>query len=233
MNRGSWLVVGGEKQSGKDTFGEFFIERGYQRISLADNLKEMLEVVFYIPLEWFHDPARKDRPLPSPVTVMKEHIDRINRWIGKTHDFTVPYQPFVGTKLESLRRIMQVVGTDMIRQKNADYHVEMTTKRMLERPNVICCDCRFENELRILREQAAEHERNCLSVYVVRPERGLKSDRHVSETSMHPEMMDIVIRNDRDVAHLRHHACDIFQLVDELGSPDDLPAPEIVSGPTI
>lgn len=50
----------GFSRVGKDTFGKFYVEKGYKRLAFADVMKEEFSKTFDVPLEYLHDNEKKE-----------------------------------------------------------------------------------------------------------------------------------------------------------------------------
>ena len=50
----------GFSRAGKDTFGKFFIEKGFKRLAFGDDMKEEFSKTFDVPLEYLHDDEKKE-----------------------------------------------------------------------------------------------------------------------------------------------------------------------------
>lgn len=58
------IALSGWRMSGKDTVAEYLIrEYGFIRVSFADALKERVAEAYDVPLEYMHEPGKKEMPL--------------------------------------------------------------------------------------------------------------------------------------------------------------------------
>jgi hypothetical protein len=203
---GKWVAVAGVKYSGKDTFGGFFIDKGYTRVAFADNLKQLCAEVFNKPLNVFYDSKLKEVEFETSTILSSSHIEAINAWVSKTHTFVVESGKHIGKYLNSPREIMQYVGTEVLRDAYPNYHTEATIMEMAKHQMLICTDVRFHNERDIMSQKAKELGHTFMAFYVRRP--GYSGDAHASE-SMKPEDMNIIIENDTDVEGL-HRLAAVF-----------------------
>lgn len=194
-----FISISGQKQSGKDTAGNFFRGFGFEKVNWADNLKTMCSGAFDIPLEHFYDDDLKERNFLSPVTIQQEHIDFLNKWIRHSHTFSIPMS-HLGEPLASPREVMQYVGVDMIRAVFPRYHVEVSMPLMEDCGLLVCCDSRFQDEIEAIKSLAARNNADFFSIYIVRP--GENKDGHATETSVTPDMCDHVVINDWSVESL-------------------------------
>ena len=198
---GKWVAIAGVKYSGKDTFGDFFVQKGYTKINFADNLKQLCASVFDKNIDLFYNSKMKEVDFETPVIISTFHIEAINAWVHKTHTFSVESGKHIGKFLKSPREILQYVGTEMLRDAYANYHTEATMIEMAKHPLLVCSDIRFLNERDIMSEKAKETKHTFLSFYIRRP--GFTGDSHASETSVNATDMGIIIENDTDINGLQ------------------------------
>lgn len=130
------VAINGTIGSGKDTFSQVFIDNGYQRVSFAETLKDAISVIFGWDremLEGSTDESRKIRETPDEY------------W---SHKLGKPITP---------RWVLQNFGTDVCRKNFHDnIWVFSLEKRIRDfgDTNIIITDCRFPNELKMIRENS-------------------------------------------------------------------------------
>lgn len=117
-----------------------------------------------------------------------------------------------GNKDEYGRRLLQYVGTDIIREKNPDQWVEFVANILAMFPDewdyVLIPDCRFPNEIGYLKS----HGFDVTHIRVIRP--GFKSpltkeqQQHPSETALDGVAPDCFIQNDGSLSGLRARVVD-------------------------
>lgn len=97
------------------------------------------------------------------------------------------------TKKSTIRDVMQVLGTDLLRQGfNNNIHVAATIGSIKENEKVIITDLRFPNEMK------AVEQRNGITIRVNRNRPGIipsESDFHPSETSLDNAKFSYTIEN--------------------------------------
>ena len=129
-------------------------------------------------------------------SIILHHADYL-KYICKT------YFGWDGTKSEEGRRILQYVGTDLVRAKYPNYWVDATLRTILILEHMydyfLIPDCRFPNE--ILLPRVAEFD--VASILVTRPnyENKLTPEQrlHASETSLDNFDFDYEIISDKNV----------------------------------
>lgn len=130
------VAINGTIGSGKDTFSQVFIEGGFHRMSFATTLKDAVSVIFgwdRTMLEGHTKEAREERETVDQYWSSKLGFDVTPRWV------------------------LQNFGTDVVRKHFHDntwvYSLE-NKMRQIE-GNIIITDCRFPNEIQMLRENNA------------------------------------------------------------------------------
>lgn len=130
------VAINGTIGSGKDTFSQVFIDNGFHRISFAETLKDAISAIFGWDremLEGTTDEARKIREEPDEYWSSKIGKDITPRWV------------------------LQNLGTDVLRKHFHDNIWVFAAEnkiRNLEHDRIIITDCRFPNELKMVRENS-------------------------------------------------------------------------------
>ncbi|MDS1552501.1 hypothetical protein QPL51_05520 [Escherichia coli] len=129
------IAINGTIGSGKDTFGESFINNGYTRMSFATNLKDSVAAIFGWDREMLEGSTKESRKI-------REEPDQY--WCDK-----------LGRNDVSPRWVLQNYGTNILRKYfHNDIWVFSLEKSMQDIDgNIIITDCRFPNELKMIRSQ--------------------------------------------------------------------------------
>ncbi|EBS4516797.1 hypothetical protein DQT32_05215 [Salmonella enterica subsp. enterica serovar Braenderup] len=128
------IAINGTIGSGKDTFSQVFIDAGFHRVSFAETLKDAVSAIFGWDremLEGSTEESRKIREMPDPYWSAK--MDR-------------PVTP---------RWVLQNFGTDVCRRYFHDNIWVFSAEnkiRNIDTDKVIITDCRFPNEIKMIRE---------------------------------------------------------------------------------
>ncbi|AIT14440.1 hypothetical protein GNZ01_06490 [Escherichia coli] len=127
------IAINGTIGSGKDTFGESFINNGYTRMSFATNLKDSVAAIFGWDREMLEGSTKESRKI-------REEPDQY--WCDK-----------LGRNDVSPRWVLQNYGTNILRKYfHNDIWVFSLEKSMQDIDgNIIITDCRFPNELKMIR----------------------------------------------------------------------------------
>jgi hypothetical protein len=182
------FILAGPKGSGKDASFELLQEQGVvkDKLAFADPLKHLCATTLNIPLEYMHDPELKEKPLPEPVVlrpaVLRKLKDAMPKYLDPSdpaHTYRldkVAIQNVEGIVCDTPRKLLQVVGTDFIRNLiYKDWHINaafglkwlnIAGKRPKKGDVFAVTDARFLNEFEFLAGKFPELK----AFYVERPE---------------------------------------------------------------
>lgn len=172
--RTACIALCGVATCGKDTAAKGLTERGWKRVSFADGLREFALAV---------DPIVD---IPGAYR-LSELVDTVGWDEAKRH--------------AEVRRLLQVIGTDAGRNiVGENVWVDIAGDKIIDAMEagygVVLTDCRFPNEVEMVREFGG---------YLVRIERpGVSAvNGHVSETALDDIEPDYTIVNDGSSADLQ------------------------------
>jgi hypothetical protein len=190
------MIIGicGFQSSGKDTIAELLInEYGFKKLSFAGALKDVLSVIFGWSREKLEGLTKEDR----------EWREQIDLWWSKTLDMP-QLTP---------RYALQYFGTELFRNHwHPDIWVKVVENKLInmvkEEENVIITDCRFENEINLIRNYGGQ----IINVYRNMPQwfteykNGIEVEEvnllHRSETEWIRCQVDTVIENNGTIEEL-------------------------------
>lgn len=192
------IAFAGKKGSGKDESAIALIDRHkFIRIGLADKLKDITAKVLQIHRPDMDDPYLKEKLFTKPIRITSSSIHDIfeiledDGFVVTEDNYRVVCHEFAYKPLVSIRDVLQVVGTDIIRTYVDDaVWLKYFEKATLNtKANIVCTDARFPNERKFLKEKGA-------TLILIQRE-GLEStDTHVSENLLgDPSEYDVVIQN--------------------------------------
>jgi hypothetical protein len=199
--------IGGEKKAGKSTAAECLVNKhGFTELSFAHPLKKMCAEVFDISSTYFTDPELKDQPFAYPLTITEDHISAIVNLIGATEDSITLQQIYAlakvgpGKVVESPRKLLQFIGTDLIRECiSQDFWVKALKHDIGQLVNVVIPDVRFASERAFLRSIGAT------LALIDRPGHH-SSDSHSSENSLGDKSeYDVIVINDGSIEELHNN----------------------------
>lgn len=166
------ISISGRLSSGKTALANVCIEEGFKRLSFATPLKDICcKLLGFESIEKLNSFKTKQIGVDVDLNKLSELVD-------------IPVD-FVREKCKSLnkestgRDVLQVIGTNLLRTYEPDWHVKRTIKIIQDNPNInyVFDDTRFPNELKALRYIGAE------CIFIIR----LKTDNisnHISETAL-------------------------------------------------
>ena len=142
----------GRKESGKTELANICVSLGYEKRSFATALKLLVcRVIGFIAIEQLNEHKNK----PIGITMTPNMIDIIVEETGFDKDWVESVTSKI-TEESTGRDWLQVIGTDMIREKDPDWHVRKTFETMEDGKKYVIDDTRFPNELKALKEMGAE-----------------------------------------------------------------------------
>ena len=166
------MIIGicGFQSSGKDTIANLLInEYGFKKLSFAGALKDVLSVIFGWSREKLEGVTKEDR----------EWREQIDIWWSKS--LNMPQL--------SPRYALQYFGTELFRNHwHQDIWVKTVENKLInmikekETENVIITDCRFENEINLIRVYGG----TIINVYRNMPQwfTEYKNGKHVEEAQL-------------------------------------------------
>lgn len=201
-------AISGRKGSGKSTLSKVLLQNNYVKISFADYLKKMLSEVFSLSEEYFHNQDLKSKDL-FEININEKNLNKISDYIGEKLSDSI-YEMYDGssflsesTIIRSPRKLLQFIGTNILRHHNEDFHAIKTYEKICQNPdaNYVCDDLRFPNELNYLK--LASKHLNCSfnSFFIIRPG-NFDISNHESEISLNYSMLDRIIINDSSQENL-------------------------------
>jgi|SRR5690554_132546 len=200
------IGLAGRKRSGKDTVASILRNNyNFSQLAYADSLKAVVktltgveepedkesEVEFKIDV-WDIVDISKEIDI-NPITLSSLLFINLKPWlIGAESGGSIPYKiPY--------RKLVQLVGTDVVRTINDDIWIERCEKRidLLKKLNVsgiVVSDVRFNNE--------AQHILNMGGEVWQIERQGLMSDTHSSEVGIDSKYVSKVLYNNSTIEEL-------------------------------
>jgi hypothetical protein len=140
------LIIGliGVKGSGKTTAADYIkrkIKNG-QVVSFADKLKQTCVKITGLPFEHFEQQNLKES-IYDPKFLKTSEIVTLLTEFNIDAGNTNALEQFSGVQYTSNRQLMQILGTDILRNIDRNIHIKNVLNRQ---DNLIIPDVRFENE---------------------------------------------------------------------------------------
>lgn len=178
------MIIGlmGPMGSGKDTVAQILKKWNFQKLAVADRLKDIVAQLFHWPREYLEGTTEETRK-------WRETVDE---WWAKR----------LGMSMLTPRFVLQTLGTQAIR---TNFHpdlliasMERELDKLIEQNiNVVITDLRFHNEIDMVRSKGGK------IIKITRNDSDAKSS-HVSETSFLSEKPDYIISNDGSLEDLEN-----------------------------
>lgn len=166
------MIIGftGQKQNGKSTACNVLIEKGYEVLNFADPLKEIGAELAGAPLFECYDEKSKEaqRSMFVYVEDIKLLMERNN----------LPFPNVLNNinvlEFQSLRRLLQWVGSELFREADKNFWINKLTDKMIVGKKYVIGDVRFPNEAEAIRRRGG-------SIVLVKRPGIVSTDTHASE----------------------------------------------------
>lgn len=169
------ISFSGRKHSGKTELAKVCMKYNYELINFADSLKELICDSLEITREYLEQ--YKDTIVENDLKYdLSKKITYISDKINVEESVVSNYlsKPF-----DSIRKILQIIGTDLIRNYNHLWHINQIKQKILSNPGKYYCigDCRFLNEKKMVEDLNGE----CW--FIIRPNM-FEISNHYSEINL-------------------------------------------------
>lgn len=178
MSRSRIIAFAGRKRAGKDMLAKAIQMREPNTVILAvaDNLKELCAELLNVTIERLNQ-------MKDDSTTFKEKVD--GRWVSIINNRTgisdeIIYGEIGGWVFQTVREVLQVIGTDLIRKYVPEWHIDKTIEKILSIGDdkiIVVDDVRFPNEKCKIEEVGGE------VFFVMRPN-FFDISNHPSETAL-------------------------------------------------
>ncbi len=168
------ISFSGRKRSGKTELAQICVKYGYILVNFADSLKELICNSLEITRDFLEENKDIHNPQGYDLTCK---ISYISTETGIDQEIV---QDIIKQKFYSIRKILQVFGTDLIRKYNHLWHINKFISKIQKNPNKNFCigDTRFRNEKEIIETLGGE----CW--FIIRPNMVDNISNHVSEIEL-------------------------------------------------
>lgn len=188
------VAFGGRMRSGKGEITNVLTSNfGYELRSFAEPLKELCANLLNISIDKLNEMKNANEQIHFILDEQKIKTvsERTSIPISDIHSVVD------GVTIKTIREMLQVIGTDVIRRYNTDWHVNELLKTLDANKLYVFDDLRFKNEMDMIKSYGGD----CW--YVVRPSM-LNVSNHISETSLSWKDFDgHVIVNDKHLGLLK------------------------------
>lgn len=188
------IAFSGRLGSGKTELASICEQYGYKKLYFALPLKQLCADLLDVSIDELNILKRNNTPIN--VTVGKD-------WVDIIHETTnIPFDnvnKMIGGKtIQTVRELLQVVGTDVIRTYNPHWHVQQIKSMIDPNEKYVIDDVRFPNEKEMVESL------NGVCWYVIRPILSNVSN-HESETALEWRQFDNIIVNNKRLPYLKYH----------------------------
>ena len=137
------MIIGfaGRKESGKTELANLLTKMGYKKVSFATELKKLISKAFNIPF----DELNSLKNVVRDYEITDDVCDIIASETGISIDIVKDF--FKDKKIRTIREALQVIGTDLIRKNDNNWHVRKTIESLEDGKDYVFDDVRFPNEM--------------------------------------------------------------------------------------
>lgn len=179
------LAFAGSKGSGKTTAFSVIANNftGVHEAMLAGKLKRGVCEVYGFDFNRLDDLAYKESELDIPVELTRDNLTAMATYFGVEFDYDTHLRTHVGYTCDTLRHLLQYIGTEVLRGIDNDIHVKTVVRDLPKEGLVVITDLRFEGEFNYFYEN---HQNEFFPFYVKNnaAELAAEGDNHPSETDL-------------------------------------------------
>lgn len=184
------IAFAGRLRSGKTELSKICEQYGYERIYFALPLKRLIAHLIEGTIE----------DVNNLKTVEKNYKLNDNQLEYVAKETNIPLETVknvIGdTVFKNTREMLQIIGTELIRGYNNDWHVNKIREMIDPTHNYVIDDMRFPNEKLMVDMLGG------ISFFVIRPNSLENISNHPSESSLHWQEFSNIIVNDRSLDYL-------------------------------
>lgn len=167
------ISLSGRLRSGKGEMASICEKNGFKRLYFAIPLKQLCAKLLNISIDELNN--LKNNCKPIDIICSKELVYTVANETKIPYDFIE--EKLLDKKLDTVRDMLQYIGTNVIREYNPNWHVDRLREMIKPNTDYVFEDTRFPNEKKMLEELDID----CW--YIVRPTIDNISN-HISETSL-------------------------------------------------
>ncbi len=184
----------GRMRSGKGELSDICVKHGYTRLYYALPLKTLCAKILKISIDELNMLKNKNKRIDYILTDYDYEI--------MSKDTKIPINAFFdfldGVRIETVRDMLQLIGTDVIRRYNENWHVNKIRQMIEEDKNYVIDDVRFPNEKKLIDDLNGD----CW--FIIRPVISVISHHSSEESLSWMDFDDKVIINDEKLETLRN-----------------------------
>ena len=188
------IGFGGRLASGKTELATICEQYGYKKLYFALPLKQLCATLLDISIEEMNVLKRNNTPID--ITVTQDWVEIISE--ETNIPFEIVNEKIGGKFIQTVRELLQYVGTDIIREYCPNWHVERIQQMIRPNEKYVIDDVRFPNEKKMIENMKG------VCWYVIRPLMTNVSN-HISETALEWKDFEDVIVNNQSLKYLKYH----------------------------
>lgn len=194
------IALAGRKRSGKTELATFLQEEyGAVIVTIASYLKQLCCELLECDLQQLL--LMKDNGTTFSKTVTKKWVDIIHN--KAKIDKEIIINEIGGITFTDVRQMLQVIGTNLIRQHNPNWHIEQMVNEINsfdKNTFIVIDDVRFPNEKEAIEQLGGE------VIFIIRTHDCLNISNHLSEISLSWKDFDDkhVIFNENTISELKN-----------------------------
>ena len=146
------MVIGfaGRMRSGKTELAKICEANGYQKLYFALPLKQLCADILDISIDELN--RAKNEGIPIKITIGED----VCQILSEETDIPLETTKELcnGKYIETVRDMLQFIGTDYIRKYNKDWHVNKIREMIDENTNYVIDDVRFPNEKKMIEDDS-------------------------------------------------------------------------------
>lgn len=196
------IAITGKLGSGKSELVKTFLKEGYTLLKFASSLKDLVSKLLNVDREFIENNKDKYSEYIISYEVLANELDLT------VEDITAVRE---STKFETIREVLQFIGTDIIREYSPTWHADKLDAKIT--PGVKYCidDLRFLNETSIINRHGGT---------IVRIARNTRSvdghgTTHSSELEQDRIAADYTIDNDGTLIELEEQALQTLRQIND------------------
>lgn len=184
----------GRLRSGKSTLADICVEHGYKKLYFALPLKNICASFLNVSVEELNKLKNDNENINLKIN--EEGV----KFFAKETD--IPFDivnSVIGEKeIKTVRDLLQVIGTDLIRSYNMNWHIDRLKKMMSPNEKYVFDDVRFPNEKQMIEDMGGT------VWFVIKPNMIENVSHHISEESLvWKDFGDQIIINDKSKEYLK------------------------------
>lgn len=170
---GKIIGLGGRLRCGKGSLADVCEKHGYKRLYFALPLKEMCAQFMHASIDELNMLKNNNREIDfTPNDEMIEYFHEHTFISADKVEKVLLSKP-----IRNVRELLQVIGTDLIRKENSDWHVNQIRKMINPNEKYVLEDMRFPNEMKLVDDLGGDNW------FIVRPKIDNVS-HHISEEAI-------------------------------------------------